>query len=180
MTTATYITAPLGANPTVLYAAGTLGDGTVQPQFKLGAVAFGDSRSKFMFVKWAPGSTTSLSDGHVFVVDKDFTASLITTSNASRGQYVGVGRVTSASNAAGTYYLWLQIEGGAPVQVVATTPLANTVMETTATAGVLGAPTSATASSKAVNGITLTAANAGAATSVEAIIHVPPSVGVTN
>jgi hypothetical protein len=180
MTTATFINAPLGANPTVLYAAGTLGDGTVQPQFKLGATAHGDARSKYMFVKLVLASTTTLSDGHVFVIDKDFSASLITTSNATRGQYVGVNRVAAGSTAAGTYYLWAQIEGGAPVQVVATTPVAGALMETTATAGVLGSLATPTTSSKQVVGVVLTAANSGAATSVEAIIAAPPYVGATN
>jgi hypothetical protein len=179
MTTATFINTQFGARPTVLDSAGTLGDGTQIPQIKVGSRADGDAGSEFVYCKLTLASTTSLLDGHVYTIDKDFNASLISTSNSPRGQTVGVGRVAAASTPAGTYYLWVQVAGGAPVQVVATTPKANTIMETTATAGVLGAPTSATVGSKAVIGAVITADNSGATGSVEGILNWP-SIDKTN
>lgn len=179
MTVSKYVTTLLGA---VINAVETLpavtGTGVVVPQFTPGMVADGDSNGRFVYVKLVLASALSLVDGTFFVLDKDFNASLLSTANSPFGARVGVARAT-AELPIGTHYLWLQTSGGAPAAVVATTPLANTKMETTATAGRTGAPAAATVGSKLITGIVLTAANAGAAASVEAILS-GPTVGLTN
>lgn len=169
-----------GCNPFALEGPIVAGSGHPAPNFRPGAFspAAGDSGGEFQYCILTLASTTSLTDGQVYVIDKDFNAALATTTNALRGMDVGIGRVVQASVVAGTYYIWLQRNGRAPVQVAASA-LANTVMQTTATGGQLDAPSSPTATTKAIAGIELTAANGGAAGVVQAFVR-RPAVYVTN
>lgn len=163
----------MGANPFAIEGPVVLGSGVIAPQFKLGEVTDGDAGAEWIYCKLVLASITTLGVGDVYTWDKSFTATLLSTSNSPRGQQVGVGCVALASAPVGTYFIWLQRSGQALVNVVATTPLANTLMETTATAGTVGAPTTPTVTSKLILGAVLTAANAGAATTIEAILSWP-------
>lgn len=174
MSVATFQGDRFGANPFAVEGPIVAGSGTLGPQFSLGVVTDGNAGSEWIYCKLTLGSTTTLNVGDVYTWDKDFNASLISTAASPRGQQVGVGCVAAASQPAGVYYIWLQRSGQALVRVVATTPLANTIMETTATAGVVGAPTSATTTSKFISGMVLTAANSGGSVAaVEAILSWP-------
>lgn len=181
MAVSTFINTLVGGNPKSLDVLPTV-TGTGYPStlpFSPGFVADGDNGGEWVYAKLTLGSTTSLLDGHVFTIDKDYNASLIATANSPRGQRVGVGRVTAAAQPAGVYGLWVQVGGQAPVQVLATTPKGFTNAETTTTPGVLGAPTSATVGSKYVAGLVITADNTGVAGTVEGIINWP-TVDKTN
>lgn len=174
MALATYQIDRIGVNPFAVDGPFVTGSGVLGPQFALGEVTDGNSGAEWIYCKLVLGSITTLNIGDVYTWDKDFNLTLIATAASPRGQQVGVGCVAAASLAVGTYFLWVQRSGQALVRVVATTPLANTLMETTATAGVIGAPTSATVSSKAILGMVLTAANAaGAVAAVEGILSWP-------
>lgn len=174
MAVATFQVDRFGANPFALEGPIVAGSGTLGPQFTLGDVTDGNAAAEWVYCKLTLASTTTLNVGDVYTWDKDFNASLVSTSASPRGQQIGVGCVAQASVPAGTYYIWLQRSGQALVRVVATTPLANTIMETTSTAGVIGAPTSATVGSKFISGIVLTAANSsGSVAAVEAILSWP-------
>ena len=181
MAVSTFSNSILGANPRTLDVLPTV-TGTGAPStlpFTPGFVADGDNGGEWVYCKLTLAAVTSLLDGHVFTIDKDYNASLIATANSPRGQRVGVGRVAAPNTAAGVYGLFVQVGGQAPLQVVATTPKGFTNMETTATPGVLGSPTSSTVGSKFVAAVVIVADNAGAAASVEAILNWP-SVDKTN
>jgi hypothetical protein len=86
------------------------------------------------------------------VIDRNFTATLLTTSNSPRGSSVGFGSVSQASVAAGTYYIWLQIFGHAPVQF---TGSAAAAAETTATGGLTNYNNTPTSGAKTILGLNL-------------------------
>ena len=140
--------------------------------------ARGDSEAEFIYAKFVASGSTTLYDGSLFTLDKDYTATQLTTSNSPRGTSIGVCRYAQVL-AAGTYYLWLQVRGRANVRVSASAA-ANTLMETTATASQGNAPGSPTTGTKVlVNMYLLTAQGSGGAGSTEANL-LYPHVGATN
>lgn len=146
----------LGASPTVLIGpvptSGNTGGGVPLPQFSPGTVVEGNAKARWVLATLVLGSTTSLTNGQAYVIDRNFVATLVSTANSPRGSSVGIGSVSQASVVAGTYYIWLQIFGNAPV---AFTGSAAAIGETTATAGLLNFNNTPTATTKAVGGITL-------------------------
>ncbi|HWU63574.1 MAG TPA: hypothetical protein VN112_16265 [Ensifer sp.] len=170
MTIARIAQSTIGANPFMVEGPIVAGSGIPGPNFRLGTVIPGEAEAEFVYVKLVLASQTTLSPGQAFYYDKDFSAALLTTSAVSIGQNVGVfagallpstvtgGPITAVTLAAGTYYIWLQRHGNAPAFV--TTATANLIVaETTATAGKINAPSSATSGSKAIAGVTFSAAN---------------------
>jgi hypothetical protein len=158
MTVATFQTAIFGAQPfnQIDGPTGTTGTGTILPQFAPGHVAYGDMGSEYTYCKLVLASATTLLPGQVYVWDDDFVASPVTTTNGLLGMRCGVANVLSYSLAAGTYYFWLQHAGQCAVRY--TTQTVNKAVETTATAGAINAPSSATTTTKKVQGIAFTKA----------------------
>ncbi|WP_375453717.1 hypothetical protein [uncultured Methylobacterium sp.] len=154
MTVASFSNEVLGANIRSVDTASVAGSGTPAPQFKLGWVTTGDAGSEFVYVAITLTAGQTLTDGQLVQYDNNYTASLVTTANAIRGASVGVVRVSPAfvAPAAGTFYVWAQRCGIAPVAAAATA-VGNTLAETTATAGTAGAPASPTVGSKLISGL---------------------------
>jgi hypothetical protein len=140
-----------GANPFVLEGPYVLGQGTFFPIYSPGEKTQGDAGAEFIYCKLVLGGSTTLREGQAYTIDKDFTATLLTTSNSPRGTFVGIGRVDNpVAFAAGTYYIWLQIAGNSPVRYTGSN---NALCETTATGGLLNFTNTPTTSSKYVVGI---------------------------
>jgi hypothetical protein len=142
-----------GANPFAVDGpvSGVTGTSIPLPQIKPGTTAIGDCEATYVYAKLVLASTTTLVPGQAYTFDRDYTASLLTTTNSPRGQSVGVGRV-AAVLVAGAYYLWLQIKGHAPVVA---TGSGNALAETTATGGTVNFNNTPTATSKAIVGLYL-------------------------
>lgn len=160
MTVASFSNEVLGGNIRNVDTASVAGSGTPAPQFKLGWVTTGDAGSEFVYVAIALTAGQTLSEGQLVQYDNNYTASLVTTANAIRGASLGALRVSPAfvAPAAGTYYVWAQRCGIAPVAAAATAQ-GNTLAETTATAGTAGAPATSTTGSKLISGLYLAATN---------------------
>lgn len=158
MTVATFQTAIFGSQPfnVIDGPTGTTGTGSIVPQFAPGHVAYGDMGSEYTYVKLVLGSATTLLPGQLYMWDDDYSASLLTTTTGVLGVRVGVANVLAYSLAAGTYYLWLQHAGQCAIRY--TTQTINKAVETTATAGAINSPASATVSSKKVLGVAFTKA----------------------
>lgn len=157
MTIATFQTAIFGCDPKVLEGpSGTTGTGTISPQFQLGHVAYGDAGSEYTYCKLVLASATTLLPGQLYYWDDDYALTLLATAASPYGVRVGVGLVNAYSVAAGTYYMWVQHAGQAPVRY--TTQTTNKPVETTATAGAMNSPASATGSSKKILGLAFTKA----------------------
>lgn len=150
MSIARFVNSNPGAAPTVLLTPPSTtnsGTGIPQPQFVVGQTLTGPRGGEWQLCTLVLASTTSLTNGQAYVIDTDFVATLITTTNSTRGYSVGIGSVQQASVVAGTYYIWLQINGHAGV---ASTGAVNSVMETTATGGLLNAANTPTSTAKTV------------------------------
>ena len=100
-----------------------------------------------------------------------YSAAHLSTSNDARGDLVGVAVADIASGS----YGWVQIKGPANLQVLASCA-ANVRLNTTGTAGALD--DDGTATTMAVDGITLSTARAASQGSAAAVLNYP-SVGVT-
>lgn len=147
-----------GANPFALEGPVTAGTGQLGPQQKPGNVASaeGDCGSEFVYCKLVLGSTTTLADGQLYVVDKAYTMTLLTTTNSPRGNNVVVCRVNQANVIAGTYYVWAQRAGNCPVVA---TGVGNALAETTATGGTANFTNTPTTTTKYIVGLYLYATN---------------------
>lgn len=167
MTVATLQTAMFGADPFSVDTAGVLGGGVIIPQFRLGSLTWGDAESEFIYVKYTSASNLLLRPGLAFVVDDNFTATLLTTSNSPRGSKVvysciGLGGKQSFTTVTGTdYYLWMARSGQIPITYTAIATAGN-LAETTATGGACNFPNSATVSSKLITGLYVTKGTAPA------------------
>ncbi len=144
----------LGIAPTVLLgpltAAGVSNQGVPQPQFAPGTTVDGNGKGKWVLCTLVLASTTTLANGQAYVFDRNFLATLLTTANSPRAASVGIGSVSQASVVAGTYYIWLQILGHAPVQYTGNATAAG---ETTATGGLVNFNNTPTATAKTIIGI---------------------------
>ena len=143
-----------GANPCILYgpqvAAGVSNQGTPQPTWRLGMVVSGDVGSEFVYAKLALAGVTDLLPGQAYQLDKDYNATLLTTANSVLNQEVVVLNVWAPQTAVGTYFGWFQRAGRVAVQTAAAS-VATGFGETTATAGQLKFPASATVGTKSVS-----------------------------
>lgn len=156
MGTTSIITDPTGAK---IGANATL---DIVQQFSLGHLASADYGGKFVYCK----AGSALAAGDFVVIDKDYNASGLTTTNGLRGMRVGVARqVATTSN-----WLWIQIAGGVPGRT-ANAVAANAQINTTATAGAID--DDATVSTKRIDGIYIPTAAAGATTNTEFHLNYP-------
>lgn len=146
---------PFGTNP---------GD-TPIPSFRPGEVIAGDARSEFEYVYLNIATAgTTVNQGDVYVWDQTFQAVAATTTSALRGMRVGTffcggnfagGAISSPFSftfpVAGLYGVWMQ-RAGATLFKASSTAVNTGVMETTATAGQINEPASATATTKSIVG----------------------------
>ena len=144
-----------GANPFTLYGPAVTASGIPQPQMKPGTVMRGDREAEYVLCALTLASTTNFTNGQLYQWDKDYNASLVTTSAAVRGYSCGVNQVVQTGVTAGTYYIWLLRAGHGPV--VATGSAASAA-ETTATAGTVNFTNTPTTGAKTVVGLTFYAA----------------------
>lgn len=148
-----------GVNVFSLIGPNVSGSGIPQPIFKPGSVLRGDRELEVVLCTLVLGSTTTLTTGQAYVYDKDFTATLLSTSNSPFGSAIGFGLVQQSSVVAGTYYIWLARAGHVPVACTSGSAAA-VKCETTATAGTVNFVSSATVSTKQVTSTSLYAASA--------------------
>ena len=152
-----------GVNPCKLYGplptAGKTGDGVLNPPFRPGMVVNGDLGAEFILGKLVLASATDLLPGQGYFLDKDFTLTLTSGTNASNilNAEVGVLNVWAPQTPAGTYWAWIQRAGHASV-IAAAASVATGSAETTAVAGQFKFPASPTAAQKTA--LPMTAFNA--------------------
>ena len=140
-----------GGSATQLYSsAPSHAGGVTQAPMKLGSMLMGDCRAEFVLCQLVLAAVTTLIPGAVYLYDKDFNATLLTTADAVQGGSVGVAAVNQVNVAAGTYYLFLQTNGNAPMACT-TGSVAAALCETTATAGVVNFTNAPTAGSHKVS-----------------------------
>lgn len=165
-----YVGNEAGMTPFVLDGVGSVtgSAGTIPQQAPGCLITFGGD--EFYYCALNLASTTTLTDGQLYVIDRDYNAALLTTTNALRGLRVGVGRVSQANVPAGSHFIWLQVNGQAPIQASANAA-ANAATNTTATAG--QANTDNGTGSKLISGLELAVANGASAGTVEGILRRP-------
>ena len=132
------------------------------PQFNLGQRAFLDVGGEVVYCK--AGGT--LAAGDFVVIDKDYNASGLTTTNGLRGMRIGVVRQAATT----ANWLWIQIAGGVAGRTAAAIAAAAQ-LNTTATAGAID--DDASVGSKRIDGIYIPTAAAGATTNTEFQLNYP-------
>ena len=122
--------------------------------FKLGTIRWSDDGKAYIYCQ-ANGAITG--DGYAVVIDEAFQAALLTTSNDTLGDKVGVADVAFADNE----YGWIQIYGPCGIRSAASAA-ANTRLIATATGGEIddGSPA---AGAMYIDGMILGAATGGSA-----------------
>lgn len=139
-----------GVDPTVLSpiapATGVSNGGVPVPSMRVGTVITGAEGSSFTLCKYVLAATTDILPGQVFQWDRAYTASLITTALGVLNQEAGVSVCFANAVPAGSYYIWLQRTGHAPMRTLAAS-VATGAGETTTTAGTLKFLTTPTGSS---------------------------------
>jgi hypothetical protein len=162
------MTAFFGATPNVTY---TLAELTAGGKgFALGDRYVDQSGNGWIFVV-ASGAITG--PGFVCTIDETYTAVMVTSTNAARGDLIGVASVAFASGE----YGWLQTSGVfANVQVLASCA-ANARLNTTATAGALD--DDGTAGSEVIDHLVLTTARAASQGNAPGLGANNAAIGVT-
>lgn len=117
---------------------------------------------EYVFVQ-ADGAVTGA--GYVCVIDENYQAAMISTSNDANGDIVGVALAAFADNE----YGWLQIKGPISAIRVAASAAANAPLMATATAGQLDDG----GAQPKIAGIALTTANGGSAATAAGILNYP-------
>lgn len=184
-----------GANPCLLYgpapAAGVSNQGVPTPQWRLGMVLSGDYGAEFVFCKLVLAGTTDLLPGDCYFLDANFSATLLSVTNANNtiGTEVAVGQVFAPATVAGTYFIWLQRAGRAAIRAIAGS-VANGQGETNATtAGTMKFPAAPTAGQKsagpvqgfaASSGLTFTGTTVNGSPFITAIVSASTGGGVTD
>jgi hypothetical protein len=153
-----------GSDPTVLQgptpASGTTGNGLLYPPMRLGTTMTGSEGTEFVLCKLVLAALTDMLPGEVYQWDREYLATRLTTATGVLNQEAGVGMVFSNQQAVGTYYIWLARAGHLPIRAAAAS-VATGYGESTATAGVLKFPASATASAFSVSPTSVYVASAG-------------------
>ena len=140
------------------------------PLFALGTRVRGSGDEEWIYVH-ASGAIASA--GQVVVIDEDFEAALLSTSNDAAGDRVGVVGGAFTDN----YYGWAQIYGVASIQVGANCA-ANVGINTTGTAGQLD--DDGTGGSFDISGMILTTARGGTAGTAPGVLNYPAMAMAAN
>ena len=147
----------VGANLDETYAAGD------SKGFGLGDRYVDDAGREYVFVV-AGGAITGAA--YVCTIDAAYSATMLSTANDARGNLVGIPLAAFASGEFG----WLQVKGPSTIRVLASA-VANTRLNTTATAGALD--DDGTVGAMQVQGAYITTTNGGATANVAAILNYP-------
>lgn len=140
-----------GANPSVALTTTEYAQGK---GFGLGDRLVEHNGKEWVFIQ----ATTAITGaGYLVIYDENYAGVMVTTSNDATGDQLGVPAVAAGSSD----YLWVQVKGPSSVLCVAAT-VANTKLNTTATAGQLDDNGSASAGLEAV-GIVVTTSSASSA-----------------
>ncbi|WP_417790632.1 hypothetical protein [Terasakiella pusilla] len=145
---------------------------TASAKFELGTVSAGNDGSEWVYVQADAGGVTGA--GSVVLIDEDYAADMIDTTNSASafGQMVGV----ASAAATASYYGWVQRKGTANIQVAASCG-ANSAINTTSTAGQLD--DDATSGAEVIDGVILTTAQGGGGAGAAEGVLDYPSVGAT-
>lgn len=163
-----------GANFSTVWSAPTAGtynsyDST--PPFPAGTIAGGADGTVWVYCKIGTGGVTGL--GYAVVVDEDYLATMISTTNSAFGDRVGVAPAAALIND----YAWIQLYGTCDAIQVSASTTANAALITTATAGQIVNGT--TTGTKNLPGIILTTARGGSAGTAPGLLNWP-TIGTTN
>ena len=144
---------------------------TTQAEFAPGSLTWGDEDAAWLYCRADAGGVSGA--GYVVLIDEDFAADMLDTTNSAAGfgQRVGV----AAAAVAASQYFWAQVRGVAAIRVAASAA-ANAALNATATAG--QADDDATAGAEIIDGLVLTTANGGAAGTAVGVLD-DPRVGAT-
>jgi len=156
----------------IYYPAGTKVEmPTDTAEFKLGQCAKGQDNSEWIYVQADSGGVTG--EGYVVLIDEDYAADMIDTTNSDSafGQRVGVAKTAVSAD----QYFWVQVRGVAKIRGAAEAP-ANATLNTTGTAGELN--DDGTTGAEAIDGLILTTAVGATAGVAEGILN-DPTVGAT-
>lgn len=126
---------------------------------------------EYLYVQFP--ASTALAVGDVVLVNGSGVASVATTTTTTPGNAAGrrVGVVvTAVASSATAQFGWVQVYGPSSVRVLANAAQ-NTILNTTATAGVLD--DDATAGAEVIDGLVLNATNGGATAAVAASLNYP-------
>lgn len=137
------------------------------PPFAVGTTTAGNNGTWWMYVQASAAVTATFA----CVISTTHTIQHLTTTTGLRGLLVGFPSIDIPSGS----YGWVQVKGPASVQVLASA-VANTRLNTTATAGAMD--DDGTASTKEVLGIALTTTRAASQGPAPAMLNWP-AVGVT-
>ena len=144
---------------------------TTDAEFGLGDCTKGADASEWVYVQADAGGITGA--GYVVLIDEGYAADMIDTTNSASGRNQMVGVASAAFSA--SQYGWVQVRGTCDIRVAASAA-ANTVLNTTATAGQLD--DDATTGAEVIDNLTLTTANGGSAGTAEGVLT-GPVVGAT-
>lgn len=148
----------IGYNP-----AATESDVTEGKTHNLGARTCDQDGNEYVYVQ-ANGAITG--EGYVCTYDETYQAVMLSTSNDTGGDQVGVAQVAFADND----YGWLMVRGVTNIRVAASAA-ANVALNTTATAGQID--DDGTAGSFDIIGLHLTTANGGSAATAAGQVNYP-------
>jgi len=139
--------------------------------FKLGQRAEGQDNSEWIYVQADSGGVTG--EGYVVLLDENYAADMIDTTNSASafGQRVGVAKTAVSAD----QFFWVQVRGRAKIRGAAEAA-ANATLNTTGTAGELN--DDGTAGAEAIDGLILTTAVGATAGVAEGILN-DPTVGAT-
>ena len=155
-----------GANPCVLDGpvpvSTATGSGLLFPKFRLGMTIQGDYGADFIYAKLVLAAATDLLPGQWYFIDENFLLTLGSATNASNtlSYETGILNVFANQQAAGTYYAWLHRAGHASVSALAGS-VATGAAETSATAGNMKFPATATVGQKSITTATAFVASSG-------------------
>jgi hypothetical protein len=140
----------------------------VKPDQALGQTTQGDGGAEFLYCRFVAATVL----GDMVWLDKDHNATKLTTTSSPLSSRVGSARVTSAAI---NDYGWVQVAGQAPVNIAASA-IANTRLNTTATAGRVD--DDGTTGAKVIERAIINTTQGGAAGVAEATLSYP-TVGAT-
>jgi hypothetical protein len=141
---------------------------TETPPFRPGQRGKDDDGNEYLFVQADSGGVTQYYAA--VVEDASFTADMVDTTNSAPGVSAGMPVVIPQVAIAASGYGWGLICGVGSVRVAASAAK-GTTLNSTATAGQLD--DDATAGAEVINGVSLLAANGGAAGAVSAFVTYP-------
>ena len=168
--------APIGANVNEVYP-GTAVDGVNAPA-QLGTVVAGVDGTTYMLVQAGAAVTASTRAPNAVAIDEDYQAVLMTTALASAGHRLGFAPIgTGIPLIPDNSFFWARVSGSNFNARVAASTAADTYLRTSATAGLLGAGSTASAVYFPAVIVTVASASTSAGNTVREVLF-PAGVGI--